>query len=244
MPRMTQADKIWRANYWYRVWYNAIPGLPDDQVTLSKIGSTWNSAFPKDSKFQLGNIYAIGERLQGFNDIENMLSADTGLLHAKQFRIFRQFKNQEHWFTDEEWEKLKQEDRELWSAKHERMRQGLPELEIESNFHIIRSQKIRLKDVGNNNLHFGDNDIVRMSAAEISLSETTYQTETETLARHAHHRFPNIYQLLVNTELPQPPSDAALPRPRAVTTRQYQKFLDLCPAYMSSYKEKLVEEAE
>jgi len=242
MPRMTVQDKIWRANFWYRVWYGVIPGLPDDQVTLSKIGSVWDSAFEKESKFRLGDIYDIGGRLIGYNDIENMLSADTGLLHKKQFRIFREFKNPDYQFTQEEWENLRKEDLENWHENRRRQDQGLPQVE-QTQFHIVRSQKIELRSIGGNSLNFLEGDFLRMSSSEVSISEAVESVASKSPARYSHHRFPNILELLNSTELPQPPSNAALPRRRIVTTRVYQKFIESCPSYMDSYKQELVEEA-
>jgi len=89
MPRLSQEDKLWRINYLYRVWYGAIPGLPNDGVRLAPIGELWNSAFPDHYFAKLGSLYDDQARLYGYNDIENYLDAETGLLTPERKRIFR-----------------------------------------------------------------------------------------------------------------------------------------------------------
>ena len=241
MSKLTNDERLWRCNYWYRVWYRAIPGLPDDQITLNKIGNMWNSGVTEGHTCRLGDLFTDDKRLYGYNDLENMLSVADGLLHLHRFRIFRIFPNEEDWLTEENWEKLEQENWEYMHVDALRASRGEQLLQIETRFSRLKRYPIVLKDIDKNALKFAENDILRMAAPEVSISESVQRTNISTEKQLGYHRFPNILHLLQSTELPLPPSGAALPGKRYVSWKQYEKFLGKCPDYMRDYVDKLVE---
>lgn len=52
--------------------------------------------------------------------------------------------------------------------------------------------------------------------------------------------YPHVKELLQQTELNQPPSERALPRPVPMDQINIDRWLKRCPSYMDSYKDQLV----
>lgn len=248
VKNLSQEDKmqhkLWKLNYLYRVWYGAIPGLPDDMVVIGKIQDIFNSLFSDDSEHQLGTIYNENKQIIGYNDLENYLDAYTGLIGTERFRIFREYKNKEDWYTEAERQELYEEYSELRQKNWKLEREGKPKDETVTRYDQLCSLEVLLKNVDNNSLGFGV-DTIRMQSYGITIGlaivERTEDCYNPFTKRKMETRFKNIQDLLRRTELPQPPSNKALPRAKVVSEQAYEKFLADCPSYMSEYKHKLVE---
>lgn len=230
MAKLSKFDRCWRCNYWFRVWYGVIPGTPEDGITLDKVINVWNVAFP-----QLGPRYEDG-LFVGYDDLENYLDVSTGLLFPLRRRILRTFKRP---FTEKEWVDFNEEVevRKKWLEA-----QGITGDAYWTDIHEyyasskLQAMKIHLRDINDNDLKFFDTDIIDMDWHAKSISQTGIADDAECINK----RFHCIKELLLNTSLPHPVSEAGFPGVRKLTPKQYEKFMSKCPPYMDNYKHKLV----
>jgi hypothetical protein len=188
-----------------------IPGTPNDQITASKIGLMWERVI----ETKLGELWE-DERLVGYNDLENYLSVEYGLLLPKRYRVLRKFKIS---YTLNELE-------EFWRSHV-------------SPYAALKSMKVYLHSVNENDLGFAPDDIATMQVHNNSISESIENDR----GVYSHKRFDNIKKLLESTRLPEPPSEQALPKQIELSEKKYNQFIEQCPSYMNDYKKKLVKPA-